>query len=768
MAVLLLAAVPGAWAQRAPMGPGEPHIGYVDPAGGQQGTEFQVTIGGQYLDGATRANVSGNGVEATVLKLKKPLNPRELNEIREILQKAREQLEKSTGPSENRAAAPVPLVPGGWQAVMKKAEELGVNRDKLDEFLEFQRARADPKRQQNAQLAETVTLRVKLSPDAEAGERSLRLMTSRGLTNPLRFHVGALPEHREREPNDKPADAIREPTPFVLNGQIMPGDVDRFSFQARRGQRLVIVAKARELMPYLADAVPGWFQATLALYDAEGHELAYDDDYRFHPDPVLYCVIPKSGPYVLEIKDAIYRGREDFVYRITVGELPFIKSIFPMGGQRGTRTTVELVGWNLPVHSLTMSLADDGPSIQPISAGGGRRLSNNVPFAVDTLPEQMEEEPNDESNSAQQMHPPLIVNGRIGKPGDIDVFRFRGRAGGNVVAEVLARRLGSPLDSTLLVTDSDGHRLATNDDFEDPSAGLLTHAADSRLAVKLPRDGDYFLHLADAQHQGGAEYGYRLRISASRPDFELRVVPSTVNAPAGASVPITVYAMRRDGFSDEIALALADPPPGYVLSGARVPAHQDKIRLTLTVPIAAQEEPVGLQLEGRAVAGQQELRRQAVPADDMMQAFIYHHLVPAPDWLVTTTSRGWRPTLQPVTRQPLRLPVGGTTRVELSAPGRLPVDRLRFSLDQTDGIAVESVSPTPRGVALRLRADAKLVKAESKGNLLINVFFDRTVQGKGANRGGQGQRVPLGVLPAIPFEIIASNPAASDFAAQPK
>ena len=29
-------------------------------------------------------------------------------------------------------------------------------------------------------------------------------------------------------------------------------------------------AHARRLIPYLADAVPGWFQATMALYDAWG------------------------------------------------------------------------------------------------------------------------------------------------------------------------------------------------------------------------------------------------------------------------------------------------------------------------------------------------------------------------------------------------------------------------------------------------------------------------------------------------------------------
>ena len=38
---------------------------------------------------------------------------------------------------------------------------------------------------------------------------------------------------------------------------------------------------------------------------------------------------------MLAINDAIYRGREDFVYRVTVGELPFVTSIFPLGRPRG-------------------------------------------------------------------------------------------------------------------------------------------------------------------------------------------------------------------------------------------------------------------------------------------------------------------------------------------------------------------------------------------------------------------------------------------------
>ena len=152
----------------------------------------------------------------------------------------------------------------------------------------------------------------------------------------------------------------------------------------------------------------------------------------------------------------------------------------------------------------------------------------------------------------------MIVNGRIDQPDDCDVFSFEGRGGDKIVAEVYARRLNSPLDSLLELTDAAGRQLAINDDFEDKGAGLLTHQADSRLSVTLPADGQYYLYLRDEQHKGGPEYAYRLRISPPQPDFELRIVPSSVNAVGGGAVPVTVYALRRDDFSGEIALELKD------------------------------------------------------------------------------------------------------------------------------------------------------------------------------------------------------------------
>ena len=359
--------------------------------------------------------------------------------------------------------------------------------------------------------------------------------------------------------------------------------------------------------------------------------------------------------------------------------------------------------------------------------------------------------------ASQAVTLPIIVNGRIGQPGDWDVFRFEGRSGDRIVAEVQARRLDSPLDSVLRLTDATGRQVAVNDDHEDRGSGLDTHHADSLLIATLPTDGTYYLHLGDAQRKGGSEYAYRLRISPPRPDFDLRVTPSSINAGAGQIIPIAVHALRKDGFSGDILLTLKDAPKGFVLSGAWVPAHQDHVRLTLTLPLVPVDEPVSLSLEGRATIQGQEIVRPAVPADDMMQAFAYRHLVPTDDLKVAVTKRGaTRSLVRILGEQPVRIPAGGTARVQVAMPAAKSFDKIQFELSEPpEGVTVREVSQGPQGVEVVLQCDASKAKPGLKGNLIINAFAERSQAATGKEKAqAVRRRVPLGTLPAIPFEVV--------------
>ncbi len=605
----------------------DPRIGYVLPAGGQRGTTFTVTVGGQYLDGTTGAFFTGKGIKAKVVDSFIPTNPGQAALLRNRMDELRTKRQAANGvPTRGATTEP------STRPVFTAEDEKEFN-EIVKRLANFVRKPSSPA------ISESVTLSVEIEADAEPGEREIRLVTPRRDTNPMVFFVGQLPEVCEKpsrlrdEPTKSvPPDDANVTLPTVVNGQIMPGGVDRYHFTARKGQNLVVIAKARALVPYIADAVPGWFQATIRLLDKEGKELAYDDDYRFDPDPVLHYVIPADGQYLIEIHDSIYRGREDFVYRIAMGELPFVTSIFPLGGKAGAKTDVVLTGWNLPDSHFAVDGQPAGIAHVALPDRGLYR--DSAVFAADALPEVMEQVAHDSPQTAQGIAMPVIINGRITKSDEVDVYSFRGRAGEEIVAEVRARRLDSPLDSVLILTDAAGKQIAMNDDQEDKGAGLETHHADSYILTKLPADGVYYLTLRDTQGKGGPEYAYRLRISQPRPSFELRVTPSSASLRGWNNTPLSAQVIRRDGFTGEVAVSL-DGSPGFDMPDVRIPADKTEAKLNIAPRRSQADGIYPVRIVGRATIAGKQVVHPAVPAEDMMQAFAYRHLVPADELLVT-------------------------------------------------------------------------------------------------------------------------------------
>ena len=604
-----------------------PHIGFVYPAGGTPGTTLTVIIGGQYLKDFSGIHLFGIPVEVRMTDYLRIYDRQEANRVRrskEILEaklneeqdeQIRQQIQRQIEQIDQEAAM-----------VMEMRRE-----DKMNPAMAA-------KKQFNPQIAERITLEITLPADAKPGDHELRVITTNGLSNPLLFQIGQTFETVELEPNDKVTSAEHLPKlPVIVNGQIMPGDVDYFQFNARKGQTLVFQADARSLVPYLADAVPGWFQAVMTLYDAEGNEVAYDDDFRFDPDPVLIYNVPEDGSYFLSIRDSIFRGREDFVYRISIGETPFIERIFPLGGSENSEVTVALSGVNLPRKKMTIKTGGNAPDIQQIQVENNGLLSNRRVFSVSPLPDRLETEPDNLVSEACLVTNAVVINGTIEKPGDQDWFRFEGRRGEQKTIEVFARRLGSPLDSCLTLFDDTQHLLALNDDVADKSFGLITHQADSRIDITLPENGTYFVRLDDQQNKGGNDYAYRLSIGKEHPDFQLRIVPSSLRIPRNGAAIATVHAIRYGGFTGPIDLSVMDAPYGVELQRAEIPEGVDSAKIMIVAKPRAEEQMMTLEIEGKAACGSRTVHRRAIPAEDMMQAFLYRHLVPAQQLLVQIT-----------------------------------------------------------------------------------------------------------------------------------
>jgi len=682
-----------------------PYIGYVYPAGGQQGTTFQIRLGGQILDGVHDVHVSGAGVQTRIVEYLRKLNNQEVEILREQLAA----LKRPTAPKDKAALT------------MAARIEL-----RLSTMVNTPASNS---------IATLVLVEVTIAPDAAPGPRELTVTAARGVSNPLVFHVGQVPEisrkpmlsaslqvlgKEEQALRKRPADEVEQriTLPCTANGQIASGEVNRYRFEARRGQRLVFSVQARQLVPFMADAVPGWFQPVMAVYDAQGKELAYDDDYRFKPDPVILLEVPKDGEYTFTIFDAIYRGREDFVYRVTAGELPFVTSIFPLGAQAGSAAKVEMKGWNLDQAKLILPPPDAAPGTHWIAAKRKGIVSNFVPFALGTLAETFEKEPNNDLAHAQKVTLPTIINGRIDGKDDWDVFQFSGQAGETVVAEVFARRLDSPLDSVLKITDSKGKLLAYNDDFDDPQAGTNTHDADSYVSLKLPADGTYYVHLGDIARAGGTEYAYRLRIGPPQPDFALFCVPSSVALPSKGNGAVAIHIIRKDGFSGPIKLGLKDPPAGFTSFPLTLSGTQTVTRLQVKTSLTDNPQPVSLAIEGRAKIGQREVAHVAVPAEDRMQAFLWRHLVPAQDLRALVFSPTYETPLKRLRRTPAPPPA-----VPKAAPAADPKAAPAASDPKAAAAAAAKGKFTKQQVASRLRQ----IKLLFEEGLLMEDIYDRKV-----------------------------------------
>ncbi len=758
LAVLCLLIATLAPAGRAQRFGRDPHLGYAFPAGGKQGTTVRVTLGGEDLGGAKAVSGSGMGLSTKVVEHVRPLGKNVLGDIGKTI--AALVRAKTTGrpyepPMED--GKPIVLPQHPWLRDLEKKT--------VDELAQLARKLFDPKRQENAQLAEQLIVDVIIDPQATIGYHQLRVETNQGLSNPVNFEVGVLPEMIEedqpsgglarlRRINEAPPPPLKTyDLPLMINGQVMPGDSDRFRLRAKKGQQLVMIAQARRITPYLADAVPGWFQATLAIYDSNGHELAFDDDYRYDPDPVLMLKIPADGTYDLEIRDALWRGREDFVYRVAVGELPFVTGIWPLGGRAGSKANVTVTGWNIPPSSFPLDTQPGGEILRSVTIPG-RWLPNPIAYAVDSLPELNEVEPNDSLDKPQLVTLPLTINGRIGQPGDQDVFCFNGRAGQVVAIEVMARRLQSSLDSLLRLVDAQGKMVAMNDDWDDPASGLITNQADSYLLTTLPATGVYRVVLSDTLQAGGPDFGYRLRIGSPRPDFALRTASSAITVSPGLSAPLTVHAARRDGFSGPIDIVLRDAPAGVTLSGSRIPAGRDSVRLTVNAGPKPLDRPITLNLVGRGMIGAEVLTRPVVPADDLMQAFFFKHLVPAKE-LVLDSTRGGRfaPTVALAQRVPVPLPTTGNASIILNTGLRPVPPMIKFDLsDPPKGVSLQEAKTGPGVVVLVLKIDPTTVKPGDADNLIVAVAAETEMGPEGKKKT---QRFTLGYLPAIPYMVAA-------------
>ena len=181
------------------------------------------------------------------------------------------------------------------------------------------------------------------------------------------------------------------------------------------------------------------------------------------------------------------------------------------------------------------------------------------PFVIGTLPEVEEKETNDVE--PQAIEGDVVINGRLAKRNDSDLYRVTLKRGQTFIADLLANQtLGSPMDGVIQLCDADGFVLTQNDD----TAGL-----DSRVVFLVPRDDDYLVRVfafpaqptSSISFAGDANYIYRLTLTTG--SFADHAMPMAVKRGESTEVQLRGWNLgydlkvnvKVDGWGDEIAAA---------------------------------------------------------------------------------------------------------------------------------------------------------------------------------------------------------------------
>ncbi len=255
---------------------------------------------------------------------------------------------------------------------------------------------------------------------------------------------------------------------------------------------------------------------------------------------------------------------------------PTLQKASLTGGQRGTRVTVTVEGTNIggatrfifsePGFTTSITSVKEVPVEKPVMAKGVVRtdapiddkakkfevtaevtiaptvphgvhafrvatplgVSNLLRFAVSSLVEIPEREPNG-PGAAQPVLLPATLVGTLGTAGDVDAYQFRARAGEEMVFQVVARPLGSRLDSVVRLVNGTGKVLETNNDVD--------LSRDSVLTWRFAEPGSYTLMIEDVEH-GGAVNGFAYRIHSGALPYITGVFP--LGVPSGGSADVSV------------------------------------------------------------------------------------------------------------------------------------------------------------------------------------------------------------------------------------
>ena len=570
----------------------DPELVAMSPLGGQRGSEFEVLLQGRDLDGAYAVWFECHDLEASI-----------------------ESVERSEPPADG---AP------------KKDRYGKVAKENRREY--------------------RALLRVSARPEAVLGLHGFRLVTPHGTSNALPLQI--VPEAVTKEienPHQGATSAQPLSFPAVVNGSIdAKGEVDFYSFEVSKGQELSfqIHTDFKMDVPYRAKAeltlyeeVESWFQrGRIQRLVTQGPVVSWEPieaamrwfnkrDFasEFVLNPGLRHSFEKPGRYFLSLNSFMGGGGPIHHYQLRIlasdvhsdsrverswfgraahpDPADWIERDSPTLRQLGSFSRHLGPGWLQELRSRSVrTCPQTPPAIEATGDGPSAAEETPEPIAsrkalpasqeVDSLPEQ---EPNDTRTNLVPISIPVVLEGAIDRPGDVDHFRFEVLSDQSLAFEIETPRLAPPhFNPWLKVLDSQGREVFDNVYKEYGGDGDDVNKNIERKTLHtFAEPGCYYLQLRDlTQRAGGGDLAYRVLVRPQIPHLgrlelhfdvistgsQLINLKDHINLRAGTAKEFIVVGEFEEGFDGDVAFRVLNLPPGLEVLPA-VPASWTEILL---------------------------------------------------------------------------------------------------------------------------------------------------------------------------------------------
>lgn len=451
-------------------------------------------------------------------------------------------------------------------------------------------------------------LDLQIDATTRAGVHALRLVSPRGVSNAIGFPVVEAPVTVEAASSHQ---TIEQSQPAALPGFISgkirePGEVDFYSFHARKGQELRF--EAVEGQRFDTSAAAGRFAAELALYQVAG---SWFDPHR--PPRVLFeeerssDLIPvdpggtyrfsADGQYFLQVSGLFGQGCADCTYQVRAFSRALraesISQTEPVRSEWLERSLERRLTGNWTKELEARSVKGPDASATGVTSGQAsfvRVVAEPEPTQLNPSSHPLaavEHEPNDRPSQSESISIPAIIEGRIERPGDVDSFKFKAEAGQKLAFEVETLDAKAPyFNPRIGVVDSQDRELFSNVERRlsmynnNAVPEVYLKAAQPKATHSFERAGEYVLQVRDiTSRYGNPNYRYRILVRPQIPHVgEISVIPkenldatpesakrsevNRLNLVRKEPKKLILVASYEEGFTGDLSFTFAGLPEG--------------------------------------------------------------------------------------------------------------------------------------------------------------------------------------------------------------